>query len=178
MSDKAQVNFTVDRNAKELAKEKLDYGELSTVLRERVHQVAFGEEISKRERMRKRLAELREEKDNLRNKKRNIEAELEEIETEITRLEERIDDMERREDKYETSLEMIEESLYDGMRVFEEHGQVIKAAKLGGKEPEDVIQELKERNPAIPDHAFVDRMTDPTDWNGVDSDGDAPIVEG
>lgn len=168
-SDKAQINFTVERDAKELAKEKLEYGELSTELRETIQRIAFGEEISKREQSRKRLAELRDEKDRLRSDKRDIEAELEDIEQQITRVEERLENMERREDKYEASLEMLEETLRDGGHVFEDHGQVIKAAKIGGKETEDVIRELKERNPSIPDHAFVSKLHTNKTWDGVSS---------
>lgn len=169
---KEQVNFTVERNAKELAKEKLDYGELSTELRETIHRIAYGEEISKRERMHKRLAELRDEKDSLRADKREIEAEIEEIESNIARIEERLDGMERREDKYEATLELLEETLYAGGRVFEEHGQVMKAAKIGGKEPEDVIDELKERNPSVPDHAYQQKMHTAREWNGLQKGGE------
>lgn len=167
MTDRSQVNFTVDRDAKELAKEKLDHGELSTELRETVQRIAFGEEISKRERAHKRLAELREQKDELRAQKREVEAEIEEVEGDIARLEERLDSMERREDKYEATLELLEETLYAGGRVFEEHGQVMKAAKIGGVDVEDVIDELKERNPSIPDHAYTQKMHDPREWTGV-----------
>jgi len=53
--DKAQINFTVEKDAKDLAKEKLEYGELSTELRETIQRIAFGEEISKREQSRKKL---------------------------------------------------------------------------------------------------------------------------
>jgi len=166
-SDKSQINFTVEEDAKELAKEKLEHGELSTELRETIHRIAFGEEISKREQSRKRLAELRDEKDKKRSEIRNAEAELEEIEDKITRIEERLDNMERREDKYEASLEMLEESLREGSHVFEEHGQVIKAAKVGGKETEAVIEELKERNPIAPDHAFVSKLHTNKEWSGV-----------
>lgn len=168
--DKSQINFTVSKDAKELAKEKLDHGELSTELRETIQRIAFGEEISKRERARKRLAELRDEKDRLRSKKREVEAELEDIEQQITRIEERLENMERREDKYETSLEMLEETLYEGGHVFPDHGQVIKAAKIGGKDKEDVIDELKERNPRVPDHAFVSKLHTNKTWNGVTSE--------
>jgi len=165
--EKAQINFTVERDAKELAKEKLEYGELSTELRETIQRIAFGEEISKREQSRKRLAELRDEKDRLRADKREIEAEVEEIEQQITRIEERLEDMERREDKYETSLEMLEETLHEGGHVFRDHGQVIKASKIGGNDPEDVIDELKERNPSVPDHAFVPKFHAGKEWTGT-----------
>lgn len=169
MSDeKTQVHFKVDKNTKELAKERLEHGELSTELREKLQQIAYGEEVSKRERAHKRLAELREKKDEKRAEKREIEAELEEIEGEIKRLEERLDNMERREDKYEATLEMLEETLYAGGRVFEDHGQVMKAAKIGGKETQDVIAELKERNPSIPDHAYVQKLHTNKEWHGVE----------
>jgi len=166
MSDKSQINFTVEDDAKQLAKEKLEHGELSTELRETIHRIAFGEEISKREQSRKRLAELRDEKDTKRSEIRNAEAELEEIEDKIARVEERLDNMERLEDKYEASLEMLEESLQQGEHVFEEHGQVIKAAKVGGKETEAVIEELKERNPMVPDYAYVSKLHTNQTWNG------------
>ena len=165
---KSQINFKVESNAKELAKEKLDHGELSTELRETIHRVAYGEEISKRERMHKQLADKRDKRDSLRAEKREIEAQIEEIEGEIARIEERLDGMERREDKYEATLEMLEETLYAGGRVFEEHGQVMKAAKIGGKEPEGVIEELQERNPSVPDHAFVQQLHTNKEWSGVE----------
>jgi chromosome segregation ATPase len=164
---KQQINFKVEANAKELAKEKLDHGELSTELRETIHRIAYGEEISKREQLHKRLADLRDEKDSKRAQIRELQAEVEEIESKIARKEERLDNMERREDKYEATLEMLEETLYAGGRVFEDHGQVMKAAKIGGKETGDVIDELKERNPSIPDHAFVQKMHTSKTWDGV-----------
>lgn len=168
-NDKDQINFTVEANAKDLAKEKLDHGELSTELRETIHRIAYGEEISKRERMHKQLAEKRDKKDSLRAEKRELETEIEQVEGEIARLEERLDGMERQEDKYEATLEMLEETLLAGGRVFEEHGQVMKAAKIGGKEPEDVIAELKDRNPTVPDHAYVQKMHAPEEWGGLEN---------
>jgi chromosome segregation ATPase len=167
---KAQVNFEVEANAKELAKEKLDHGELSRELRETIHRVAYGEEISKRERMHKQLADLREEKDRKRAEVRELQAEIEEIEGKIARVEERLDGMERREDKYEATLELLEETLYSGGRVFEEHGQVMKAAKIGGTEPEEVIEELQERNPAIPAHAFLQQLHTNKEWHGLEGE--------
>ena len=168
---KDQINFTVEKNAKDLAKEKLDHGELSTELRQTIHRLAYGEEISKRERLHKRLAELRDSKDELRAEKREIEAEIEEIEGEIKRIEERLDGMERREEKYEGTLEILEETLYAGGRVFEDHGQVMKAAKIGGKQPADVIEQLQERNPSVPDHAFVQKMHTNKEWRGLEREG-------
>lgn len=168
--EKEQINFTVEAGAKDLAKEKLDHGELSTELREKIHQIAYGEEISKRERLHKQLAELRDEKDSKRAKIRELQAEVEEIEGKIARKEERLDGMERREDKYEATLEMLEETLYSGGRIFEDHGQVMKAAKIGGKETEEVIEELQERNPSVPEHAFVQKLHTNKEWHGLEKE--------
>lgn len=165
---KSQINFTVEEAAKDLAKEKLEHGQLSTELRETIHRIAYGQEISKRERLHKQLADLRDDKDSIRAVIREKQAELEDVESKIARVEERLDGMERREDKYEATLEMLEQTLYDGGHVFEEHGQVMKAAKIGGKDAEGVIDELKERNPTIPDHAFVAKMHTNKPWNGVE----------
>jgi chromosome segregation ATPase len=171
MSDeRKQVNFKVEASAKDLAREKLDHGQLSTELRETIHRIAYGEEISKRERLHKQLADLREEKDSKRAEIRELQAEVEEIEGKIARVEERLDGMERREDKYEATLELLEETLYSGGRVFEDHGQVMKAAKIGGTEPAEVIEELQERNPSIPDHAFVQKMHTNHEWTGVETE--------
>ena len=166
----AQVNFTVEANAKELAKEKLDHGELSTELRETIHRVAYGEEISKRERLHKQLADIRDEKDSKRAQIRELQAEVEELESKEARVENRLEGMERREDKYDATLELLEETLYAGGRVFEDHGQVMKAAKIGGKEPADVIEELQERNPSVPDHAFVQKLHTNKEWTGLESE--------
>jgi len=166
--DRAQIGFKIDKHAKELAQEKLEFGELSKILRGEVHRVAFGEEISKRERLDQRLQELREEKDELRSEKRQIETDIEEVETKITRVDSQREGLERQEDRYEASLEMLEETLAEGGRVFEDHGQVMKAAKIGGKEPEDVVEELQERNPSVPDHAFVQALHSAKEWDGVE----------
>jgi len=167
--DMEQINFTVDRNAKELAKDKLDYGELSEELRDTVNEIAYGKEVSKREETERKLAQLREDKDKKRAEIRQAQTDLEEIEGEIKRLERELDGMERKEDKYEATLEMLEETLYAGGRVFEEHGQVQKAAKMGETEPTAVINELQERNPSIPSHAFVDKMEVTKEWSGIDN---------
>lgn len=173
MSDRdAQINFTVDGDAKELAKERLDYGELSKILRKRVHEVAFGEEVSKHTRLEQRLRELREEKDELRTKRREIETQIEGVEQQITRVEEQLNQLDKREDQYEAALEMLEETLAEGGRVFPGHGQVQRAAKLGEKSAEEVIADLKDRNPTVPDHAFVSGLESNREWRGINTEGD------
>lgn len=162
-----QINFTVDSDAKELAKEKLDYGELSKRLRQTVEQIAFGEDVSKHTQLQQRLETLREEKDELRGKRRKIDADLETVEQKITRVEEQLSELDKREDRYEAALEMLEESLAEGGRVFPDHGQVVRAARLGNVDEDQVIEDLKERNPSVPAHAFVNGIEADKEWHGI-----------
>lgn len=153
--DLAQFNFRVDSDAKQLAKEKLDHGELSERLRQTVQELAFGEELSKRSQLETRLDRTEDRLDDLRSEKEEIEAKIDAEESKRERIEERLQELESRETEYETALEMLEDQLFDGVHLDEGHGQVQKAAYLGDKEPEDVIDDLKERNPSVPDYAFI-----------------------
>lgn len=167
-----QLNVQVDGSAKDAAKEKLDHGELSQRIRELVDQIAFGEEVSKHTRYEQRLRNLREKKDELRSKRRQIETEIEDVEQEITRIEEQLSHLDKREDKYTAALEMLEETLAEGGRVFPGHGQVQRAAHIGGLEPDDVIADLQDRNPSVPEHAFVSGVHSDEQWHGLDTEVD------
>jgi chromosome segregation ATPase len=169
MTNNDQINFSVDQDAKELAKGKLEHGELSEALRETVRSIAFGEEVGKHEKIKARLLSLRDTKDELRSEKRELEANIEDVEQKIARVEERLDKLDRKEDKYEASLEMLEDQLMTGTHIFPDHGQVVKAAMLGEKEPEDVINDLQERNPSVPHYAFESKMDTRENWSGIRS---------
>lgn len=157
-----RINFDIDEETREQAKTKLDHGELSERLRDHVRKIAWGEELSERERLQSRLQSLRTERDKTRAQIRRLQADVEEKETEIARMEERLDSLDSREDRYEAALEMLEETLHGGGRVFPDHAQVQRAARLGGVNEEMVIDDLRERNPSVPDHNFVDRTKEKT----------------
>lgn len=163
---RSQVNFTVDDSAKSLAKEKLEHGELSQQLRRKVEEIAFGEEISQRSKLEERLDTLQDRRDELKSDREAINAELEEVENKIDRVESRLDELETREDEYHVALEMLEDQLMDGTHVFPGHGQVQKAAHVGECDPQDVIDDLQDRNPSVPSYAFMDKMAAPQEWTG------------
>jgi len=52
------------------------------------------------------------------------------------------------------------------------HPGVKRAANTGEVGPEDVIEELQERNPEVPDYAFEDAIHTDRVWNGFDDGGD------
>lgn len=167
----SQINFTVDEDAKELAKERLDHGELSNQLRQTIREIAFGEDISKRAKLQDRLDNLKDRRDELKRQKEEIESELDEITSKIERVDNRLSELETKEDAYQGALEMLEDQLMSGTHIDPNHGQVKKAAHLGEKEPDDVIQDLKERNPSVPEYAFVEYRTAQSEygetWTGV-----------
>lgn len=162
-----RIGFKIDSAAKEAARDKLDHGELSEELRKYTRRIAFGEEVSEREQVERRLNEIRERKDELRSDRREIETELEEIEQEETRLEERIGNLSTREDQYRAQLEMLEDLLLDGTRVTPHHAQVKRAAATGETDPRGVVEDLRSRNPSVPEHAFVEKLHSNKEWWGI-----------
>jgi len=171
------INFRVDEETREEAHDVLNHGELSEQLRAYTRRLVYGEETSRRERLKERLETLREEQDDLRARKREIEAQIEQVETEIARIRDRWAAVERQSERYESALSMLEELLFAGGRVYPDHGQVRQAADLGEATPDEVIADLRERNPAIPDHAFVDGARSDREWTGVDGVGADSLVD-
>lgn len=165
-----QLHVQVDGDAKELAKEQLGHGGLSEAVRRRIDEIAYGEEVSKHTRLSQRLQTLRNEKDELRSKRRELDAQIEEVEQKVTRIEEQLSHLDKREDKFDAALEMLEETLHSGDRVWPEHGQVQRAARIGGVEPTDVIERLQERNPSVPEFAFNDGLHDSREWAGTEAE--------
>lgn len=163
-----QVAFNIESETKEAAQEDLEHGELSQLLRQQVREIAFGEELSERQRIENRLEDVRQKKDDIRSQRRNIDAKIEQVETEEARLEERLEGLTTRDEQYDAALEMLEESLADGQRVFPGHGQVKRAAMLGDVDQEEVVDDLMERNPSVPEHAFVSGIHSTDEWRGFD----------
>lgn len=77
---------------------------------------------------------------------------------EIERIQAKIEEYEQRQDTYEDLLTDLEALLHDGVCVFEDHKKVKEAAEVGNTQPEAVIDELKDRNPDIPDRQFEDNL--------------------
>jgi chromosome segregation ATPase len=153
-----QIAFNVDSTTKKAAQADLDHGELSEKLRNSVHKMAFGEDISRREQLDQRIEEVSQEIEEHVAQRRHHDAEIDRLIAEKDRLEETMQTLTSRDDQYETTLEMLEEALADGQRVFPGHGQVERAASIGDTPPEEVIEDLKERNPSYPDERFIDGL--------------------
>jgi len=158
--DMEQINVKVPARTKELAKQRLEHGGITRVVRESLTRVAHGEEASEKERVKDHLEELRDERRELKNERNQIDDKLDELDVKIERAEDRLDELRDKEGEYEGALQMIESAIRGEdrerpMNVFVGHGQVEHAAELANCSQEDVIEDLKERNPNLPDSRFT-----------------------
>lgn len=164
--DKDQVNFTVDADAKESAKKRLEHGEFSAKLRQRVHELAYGTEVTERKRLQEKRQEKRQNVRDLTHEIEGLKEERNREEREIERIDSRLDALADDDGEFEGFLQAIESDLHEGYRVDPNHGKVERAAEIGDCKPSDVIEALKERNPEVPDEAFRDaKQTEPAKWN-------------
>jgi len=172
-NDEEVVRTTIrmPRNVRDEAKAQTEHGELSEMVRELYREVAFGEEINKREQYKKQLERVRDDKDEIRSKIRELQTQLDNLESKEARLEERLNETTSLRDKYDGMLEMLEHEIYSGENIFAEHAAVKRAARTSNLDPEEVIEELKERNPEIPEYAFVPKMHADREWFGIDGYG-------
>lgn len=166
-----QVKALVPEDAKEVAKQKLDHGGLSEEIRKTIESIAYGGDVQQRTRLERRRDEIKETLRDLRQERKRIETKIDAEESKLDAVEEEIAALAEREDKYEAKLEELEAKVrIEGARVFADHPAVHRAAKTGGVEPEGVIEELKDRNPDVPEYAFKQALHDERDWHGLPED--------
>ena len=165
MSNKTQVGFEVDKDTVETAKQKLEFGEMSQRLRETLEAIAHGTEVAEETRLTDRLQTLREERRSLRQQRDEVENGLDEVNRKIERVEQRLDSLREQDGQYDGVLAMLEEDLHSGIRILGGSDKIKRAAKLGDCSVDDVIEDLKERNPEVPDKAFRPaEQGEPADW--------------
>ena len=84
-------------------------------------------------------------------------------------MEQRLDDLRDIEGEYNGALEMLESRLLQGERIYIQLDAVENAAQLGEKNKQDVLEDLKDRNPDVPGYAFeLCPVHEPHDWREVE----------
>jgi len=150
-----QLVVEVPKETKEVAKRNLEYGGLSREVRNTLARIAHGEETAELQRVKDNLEDLRDKRSELKQSRDEIENKLSDIERKIERNEKKLDRLRDMESEYEGRLMSIEEQMIeDEIRVFHDHGQILSVAQEYGLEPIDVINDLQERNPDLPDKQF------------------------
>lgn len=170
-NNRKRSTFLVDEQTLEQAKDGLERGELSKELRATVERLAHGEEVAEETRLTDRLKTLRENRRGLRQDRDSIETELDEVNRKIERVESRLDNLREQQGEYDGVLAMLEEDLHSGVRIIGGSAKVVKAANIGNCTKEDVVQDLQERNPDVPDKAFRPaKQGESAVWNEDDTE--------
>ena len=165
-NNRKRSTFLVDEATLEQAKDGLDRGELSKELRATVERLAYGADVAQETRLTDQLRTLRENRRDKRQERDNIETELEELNRKIERVEQRLDNLREQEGQYDGVLAMLEEDLHSGVRILGGSDKIKRAAELGDCSVDEVIEDLKERNPEVPEKAFRPAQAgEPAAWN-------------
>lgn len=159
MSNDKLVTFNADPKTWEKAKSKTEHGELSERFREELNAIAHGVEISEQERVSDLLKEKRKDKRDKQREITDLQKDVDEIEREIERLEDRLEALAEQDGEYDGFLQSLDELLKDGQHVFPDHSQIKKAAEIGGCSRTEVINDLKRRNPEIPEKQFEPKLS-------------------
>lgn len=153
------VTVRVTEDLKNDAKENTEHGEISKELRDVLRRLAYGKSSieSRREKIKWKLRRKRDLIDEKRRERRRIDAEIDSLESEAARLEAELSEMEERSDAKSVLIDQLDHQLNQGERVTPE--------KIGDQfDADEIISELMNRNPDVPDAAF--RSPNPGEpWN-------------
>lgn len=183
--DRKRLVAEVDSDAKDVLDEKLQHGELSEYVRDLVNTLAYGGGWDRQRAIDKQLKRKRDELNELRSQRRKIDADIEDIEDEIKQLEQDRDEIQTKEEQFEGALWSFEQSFRAGEigHVDPEHGRLVSLAHEFDKQPSDVHNLLRQRNPDVPGYAFEEyearslrRGAQDHRFDGLDdSEVDAPV---
>jgi len=154
MSDRKQAAFQVEEHVYEAAMSKLEHGEMSQLLRDYVKEIAFGEDLSRREQIKRRLEQLRDTKSDIRSEITRLQNQEEKVQRKISQNELRLDNVNDKDAEYRGALETISEYLQSGARVTIDNPQVARAAEIGERSIGTVMGDLQELNSNVPQYAF------------------------
>lgn len=149
-----QVGFMIDEATWETALDRLEHGEMSEKLRLHVAWLAYGDQYSERQKIRADLTNARDKRRKLTEEVQRIETDIHGWEGRISELEGRLSEIDDIEGEYKGALQVIEHMLREGARAPPDHVQIKRAAEIKRCDPDQVIQDLKERNPNVPERAF------------------------
>jgi chromosome segregation ATPase len=162
-----QVSHLVPESLREDAQDNAEYGELSDAVRQAYRIVAYGDDYENTQRLKQRLERAKNEYQRLVEEEDRLEEQKDETEDRIRQLREQLEAAESKEEQYEELLVDLETQVYNGSHVFPRHADVEEAAEISGQSPEEVIEDLKERNPEVPDDAFKPAHKAEFEWTGM-----------
>lgn len=153
-NDKKQVNHLVPADVKKKAKKHAEHGELSEAVRDVYRMYASAGSADTLVQLEIRLRKTRRERESIEEQIEELKSELHEVRNREEELQDEIKEYEQQTTEYERLMAELDEILRDGGSVFESHAKVTKAATIGGKTTTEVVADLQERNPDLPDSRF------------------------
>lgn len=179
MSEKEEetvrFNVQMSRKLREDAKRNTDRGELSEETRNLFRRKAYGigssAESSELDQAKAELREARNNVDQLRHERSMLDAKIESEESRVARLEERIDNLEEERNEMQTKVDMLENMLHNGERMWPV--RIKNAADVDIETATKLYDELQDRNDELPEEAFEEPdVSTPANWmkeaNGYD----------
>lgn len=151
--EQEQLHVKVDKRTKERAKSNLPHGGLSDIVRDAIRRAADGN--AERYRLREELTALRDDREELKQERAALDRQISNVDRKIERIEEKLEKYTDPEDEYKGYLKsLLEDMRENGMHVDPGHGKIKEASNMVGKEPEQVIEDMKEMGEDIPDRQF------------------------
>lgn len=154
-----QLVVEVPKETKEVAKRKLPHGGLSSEVRDALARIAHGEEVAELKKVKDNLEDLRDKRADLKQQRDDIENQLQDVERQIERAETKLSQLRDLENEYEGRLKGLERRMHeDEIHVWLTFPEVEDIAEEYDKQPVDVINDLKDRNPGLPDEQFESKI--------------------
>lgn len=168
MSDEeVRFNVQMPKSLREDAKRNAERGELSEDVRNLFRRKAYGvggnERVTELEEKKAQLRDTRDKIDQARADRSKLDTKIQSLESQATRLEERISTLQEKRDKENQYLEVLEEMLQNGTRLWPT--MIKNKIDVDETTAEGLYEELQARNSELPDAAFTEPgVTDSNDW--------------
>jgi chromosome segregation ATPase len=157
--DPAQVSHLVPESVKERAQRNTQHGELSEAVRDVYSMYASGGGAETLAQLEIQLRKAEREKESITEQLTALKEERQEVMDRCEELREQIREYEAETTKYERLMARLSADLEDGKSVFPSHSKVREAADVSGSSPAEVLTELRNRNPTIPESQFSEGAT-------------------
>lgn len=154
--DTSRIRAEVPAEDKEMLDEILEHGELTELLREVVDAVVEGDGYDRRTVYDARLKQVKRTIRDTRDEIGRLHQELERLEETRDRLQTQRESVLTREEEWEAAFGEFERAFRAGGfgHVDDDHPRLQDLATRFGRDAEAIHDELRGRNPDIPDHAF------------------------
>lgn len=150
------IAFTAPPEDKELFDELTEHGEKSFLFRHFVRSYNESQGYDRRTAHDSRLEFLQEKLDEAKARRAQADADVQELEDEIELVRERRESVLTQQEEYEIALSTFERAFRAGEfgHVDAGHARIQELADEYRRRPDDVHDDLRDRNPDVPDHAF------------------------